>query len=203
MNQIPSLKQAESYLLEAQDLNPGKWIAHSRQVGQAAKLIANQHPALDPEISLILGYLHDIGRRSGITDIRHTYDGYQFLIKEGFPDAARICITHSFPTKQVCEVIDRWDAPKKYLRYIQKFLNAIEFNEYDKLLQLCDALAMHNGFVLIEKRLVDAAMRRGINDFTIQRWQITFAIQAEFEEVMQESIYTILDGVEANTFASR
>lgn len=186
--------------MEAEGLNPGPWIPHSRYVGKAAKLIAQQHASLEPEIAQILGYLHDIGRRFGVMNIRHTYKGYKFLEEQGHADAARICITHSFPTQRVDEVSVNWDGPKEQLGFTQAYLNKIEFNQYDKLLQLCDALAMPDGFVLLEKRLLDAAMRRGVNEFTIKRWQATFDIQIEFEEVIGASIYSILDGVVENTF---
>ena len=201
MNKIPTPQQAEVYLQEAESLNPGPWIPHSRYVGQAAKLISEKHPDLNPETALVLGTLHDIGRRFGVSGIRHGYDGYKFIIEQGFPDAARICITHSFPTKLVNEAVDRWDGSIEQLEFIQEYLEKIEFNQYDKLIQLCDALAMPQGFVLLEKRLLDAAIRRGVNEFTLNRWQVTFDIQAEFEEVIGASIYSVLDGVVENTFS--
>lgn len=200
MKKIPSIEEAEAYLLEAEELNPGPWIPHSRYVGEAAKLIAEQHPSLDPDIAQILGYLHDIGRRFGVMNIRHTYEGHKFLEEQGHADAARICITHSFPTKRVDEVSDGWDGPKEQMEFTQDYLDKVEFNDYDKLLQLCDALAMPSGFVLLEKRLLDAAMRRGVNDYTLKRWQVTFEIQAEIEETIGASIYSVLDGVVENTF---
>ena len=200
MKDIPTIEQAEAYLQEADKLNPGPWISHSRYVGKAAKLIAEKHPKLNPEIALILGNLHDIGRRFGVSGIRHAYDGYEFLTEQSFPDAARICLTHSFPTNLVNEVAERWDGPLEQLEFTQAYLNEIELDDYDRLLQLCDALAMPHGFVLLEKRLLDAAIRRGVNEFTLKRWQVTFEIQAEFEENIGTSIYSLLDGVVENTF---
>ena len=88
---IPTLQQATDYLRAAETRNPGPWVAHSIQVGQAAQKIAAAYPELKPESAYILGLLHDIGRREGVTDMRHTLDGYNYLLAEGFPDAARIC----------------------------------------------------------------------------------------------------------------
>ena len=59
---IPTLGQTEAYLEEAERMNPGRWIPHSRYVGEAARVIATHHPELDPESAYILGCLHDIGR---------------------------------------------------------------------------------------------------------------------------------------------
>jgi hypothetical protein len=40
--------------------------------------------------------LHDIGRKSGITSLRHIWDNYSFAKEKGFYPVAKICITHSF-----------------------------------------------------------------------------------------------------------
>jgi len=61
-----------------------------------AEKISEYHLKLNGESAYILGLLHDIGCREGKTYTRHTIDGYNFLVNEGFPDAARICITHAF-----------------------------------------------------------------------------------------------------------
>jgi 5-methylthioribose kinase len=55
--QIPSRKEAESFLAEAQTLNPGPWFSHSLFVTEAAKITADHHPQLDPEIAFILGFI--------------------------------------------------------------------------------------------------------------------------------------------------
>ena len=61
------------------------------------------------------------------------YDGYEFLTEQSFPDAARICLTHSFPTKLVNEVAERWDGPLEQLEFTQAYLNEIELDDYDRL----------------------------------------------------------------------
>ena len=33
-----------------------------------------------------MGLLHDIGRREGVTGMRHTLDGYRYLLEQGFDD---------------------------------------------------------------------------------------------------------------------
>jgi hypothetical protein len=65
---IPNRHQANLLFREAETLNPGGWIAHSSLVSQAAEIIASHIPDLDPQAAGILGLLHDIGRRVGVTD---------------------------------------------------------------------------------------------------------------------------------------
>jgi HD superfamily phosphohydrolase YqeK len=58
-------------------LNPGGWVAHCSLVSQEAEIIASYLPDLDPQAAGILGLLHDIGRRAGVTDIRQICPGYR------------------------------------------------------------------------------------------------------------------------------
>jgi hypothetical protein len=197
---IPTRAQAEALMKEAQRKNPGAWVEHSRYVARAAEAIAAHHPALDPEAAFILGYLHDIGRRAGVSGMRHVMDGYTFLIKKGFNDAARICLTHSYPTKRAHSVLVKWDGLEAQLEFIRDFLARIEFDDYDKLIQLCDALALPTGFCLMEKRLVDVALRYGTNEYSVPRWKAYLSLQKEFEKAIGSSIYKLLPGVVENTF---
>jgi hypothetical protein len=197
---IPSPEQTESLIQEAQALFPGPWVQHSYFVGKAAQAIAEHHPKLDPQTAFILGCLHDIGRRAGPADMRHTLDGYAFLMEKGFEDAARVCITHVFPLKQINSVAGKWDCTQQELDFLNEYLSKIEFDEYDRLIQLCDALALPSGFCLVEKRLMDVAIRHGVNEFSVPRWQAFLAIQKEFESAIGQSIYQVLPGVIENTF---
>jgi HD superfamily phosphohydrolase YqeK len=69
---IPTLSEAEKLLEEAEQRNPGPWVAHSRNVALAAKSIAEHHPDLAAETAFIFGLLHDIGWQEGVTKMRHT-----------------------------------------------------------------------------------------------------------------------------------
>ncbi|MDQ7092915.1 hypothetical protein REC12_04880 [Desulfosporosinus sp. PR] len=45
--------------------------------------------------------LHDIGRREGIKSIMHTIDGYDYMMSLNQKEIARVCLTHSYPIKDV------------------------------------------------------------------------------------------------------
>lgn len=197
---VPNINKAEEFMCEAQKINPGPWEEHSIYTGKAAKLIAEQHPDLDSQIAYILGYLHDIGRREGITSMRHAIDGYYFLKEKGFDDAARISITHSFPYKNINAVFGKWDCTDEEYEFVEKYLSGIEFNIYDRLIQLCDALALPSGFCLLEKRMIDVALRHGSSEYMIPKWKATFKIKEEIEKTIGKSIYSLLNGVIENTF---
>lgn len=198
---IPSLEIASVFVAEAEQRNPGAWINHSLYAARAAKAIALEHPTLDPQAAFILGYLHDIGRREGNTHMRHVLDGFNFLSRLGYDDAARVCLTHSFPVKNVWAIVGTWDnCASTDLDFIQGYLDRIEYNDYDKLIQLCDALALPSGYCLMEKRLMDVTLRYGINEYTLLRWKAHLGLKNEFELVINKSIYDCLPGVVENTF---
>jgi len=197
---LPSISKAHTYLSEAEIRNPGPWVAHSSHTAEAARNLAAAHPDLDPESAYILGLLHDIGRREGIYGMRHVVDGYNFLIAEGYPDAARICLTHSYPLPTVNIGSHRWDGTPEERQFVQAYLDQIEYTPYDRLIQLCDALCLPSGPVLMEKRLLDVTLRLGFNDYTTRKWQAFFDIQAAFEVAIGSSIYHHLPNVVENTF---
>lgn len=197
---IPSLAEAENLLTHAAALNPGPWVAHSRYVAQAAQAIAAHIPALDAETAYILGCLHDIGRQVGKTDMRHVLDGYYFLQEQGFTAAARICLTHSFPIPNAQMAAGQWDCTAAEWEFVQNYLSQVAYTDYDRLIQLCDALALPSGFCLMEKRLLDVALRHGVNSHMVARWQAYLGLQQQFDQMVGGSIYRLLPGVVENTF---
>lgn len=197
---VPTLNNAEDLLLEAQKLNPGPWVKHSMYTAQAAKLIAENCPNLNPETAYVLGLLHDIGRRFGITSMRHSIDGYRFAMSKGYTLLAQICLTHSHPLKLIDEACGKWDCSIEEYTFVEDFLNSTKYDDYDKLIQLCDALALPSGFCLMEKRLMDVALRHGIHKYALEKWKATFELKKHFEKLMGKSIYAVLPGVMENTF---
>ncbi len=95
-------KESAIYELEiAGQMNPGPRTKHSYHVADAAKIIAEHCDSLDSEKAFVCGLLHDIGRRTGIAAVRHIIDGYDYAMSEGWDEVARVCLTHSFPVKDI------------------------------------------------------------------------------------------------------
>lgn len=199
---IPTMAAAEALLAEAAQMNPGPWEAHSRHVARAAEAIAARHPDLDAETAYIVGLLHDIGRREGVTGMRHVYDGYTYLASMGYEDAARICLTHSFASGNVMAIFGKWDCSDEELAVVETYIGGTSYNEYDRLIQLCDSLAMANGVCLMEKRMMDVALRYGTNEYTVDKWRATFGLMGHFEGIIGRSIYSLFPEAVENTFGS-
>jgi len=197
---VPSIEEAKRLLSEAGKLNPGPWVNHSIYTADAARNIASYHRELDPEIAYVLGYLHDIGRRYGISHLRHIIDGYNFLSQKGYEDCAKICLTHSFPLKNLDSYSGNNDCTNEEFNFIKEYIAGVIYSAYDELIQLCDALTTPSGFCLLEKRLVDVALRYGINDLTVSKWKATFQIKEKFEAEIGILLYNLLPGIKETTF---
>lgn len=195
---LPTIDEALAELQIAGEMNPGPWTKHSENVAQAAKNIARLVPGMDEDKAYILGLLHDIGRRVGIVSIpKHVYEGYKFCMDKRWDEVARICMTHSYVLMEgnfnyEPETIEEIEI-KKYI------LACGQADEYDRLIQMCDALATDYGFVILEKRFVDVTRRYGIMEDYIKGWDVTFAIKEAFEEKMGCSIYDLLPDIEKTT----
>ena len=196
---LPTKETAEQELQLAGELNPGPWTKHSINVGIAARNIAEKVPGMDAEKAYIVGVLHDIGRRVGIVDIpTHVYEGYKYCMEKGWDEVA-LCMTHSYPLMQEEFTYElRTEAERE----IKKYIGGCQADEYDMLIQLCDALATDYGFVIVEKRFVDVTRRYGIMETYIKGWERTFASKEYFEAKMGCSVYDVLPDIGRTTLLS-
>lgn len=193
-------KTAGKELEWAGRLNPGRWIEHSRFVALACKNIAAQCEDLSSDRAYCYGLLHDIGRYAGVTSEKHLIDGYRFCMERGWEKAAQICITHAFMIQDIKTSIGTFDMSEEDYLFMEGFIRGAAYDDYDRLVQLCDALALPTGFCLLEKRFVDVALRYGTPPFTVDRWRKTLEIKEMFERKIGGSIYKLLPGVIENSF---
>ena len=146
---LPTRQEAEQLLVWAHGCNPGVWANHSRIVARAAETIA-QECGLDVHRAYISGLLHDIGRYEGVRELHHTYAGYELLKSKGYSLIAEICLSHSFPYQNIGEYFGKNDCSLQETEAIISFLANKTYNEYDKLIQLCDAIGTAIGISLID-----------------------------------------------------
>lgn len=191
MQDYPSREEAERLLAASLPMNPGPWGDHSRVVARCAEAIASAC-GLDPEKAYVLGLLHDIGRRYGRDHLMHIYGGCRYMLELGYPAVARICITHSYNNQNVLEEVV--PVPKSPERdYVETQLMSRPFDDYDRLIQLCDSIGMAEGPAPIEVRMNDVKSR--YLQFPQAKWDTNLALKAYFEEKCGANIYAVL-GVE-------
>lgn len=195
-----SRSEARKMLEWAHAQNPGPWREHVLHAARAAEAIA-QRAGMDPDRAYVSGLLHDVGRFEGVRAMHHIVAGYKLLTERGEPELARICMTHSFPGGNPYSYLGAWDVSEEEKAFIISYITGCEFDDYDRLIQLCDALAMSEGICLIEKRLVNVAIRHGVNEHVSAKWRATLELQLYFENRMGCGLYSLFDDVAANTFS--
>ncbi len=78
---------------------------------------------------------------------------------------------------------------------MKNFIENAVYDDYDFLIQLCDSLALPEGFCLLEKRFIDVALRYGTFPQSALRWKRVFEIKAYFESIIGTSIYNLLPNI--------
>ena len=136
------------------------WKNHSRGAAKVAEEIAKRC-GMDADRAYVSGLLHDIGRYKGPhTGMEHVVDGYNLLMDKGLPEVARICLTHSFnPREKVHEIsIINLEQDK----FLKDYMSKVEFDDYDRLIQLADFMSGAHGITTIERRFCSVLWRHGL-----------------------------------------
>lgn len=193
----PSPQEAEKLLEEAQQRYrevsqiQGRWADHSRTAARCAEKIAARCQGLDPDKAYVLGLLHDIGRRYGDGHLRHVYYGWKYMQQMGYDEVARICLTHSFQIQRMDAYIGNRDIPPEAVEELAAALEAVKYDDYDLLIQLCDSIAGVDGPVDMAARMED--VRRRYGDYPQDKWDKNFALKAYFEARAGGELYQVVE----------
>ena len=121
-------------------------------------------------------------------------------MERGWKKAAQICISHAFMIPDIDTSIGVFDVAEADYQFMKEFIKNAVYDNYDRLVQLCDALSLPTGFCILEKRFVDVTIRYGMHPATVDRWLKILEIKSLFEKKTGCSIYDLLPGVIENSF---
>ena len=204
-NLFPSREEAQNLLLWAYEKNPGPWVEHCRAVAKAAEAIALKC-GLNPEKAYILGLFHDIGYFgyiNGKGSTCHIYFGYQLMMEKGYETAARVCLSHSFPIQDITTYSgsDMYCSDEQKA-FIALYLSEMVYDDYDRLIQLCDCLGTAQGIVTMDKRNIEGVLRKGFNENTIKVWSSYYDLKNYFDNKCGMNIYNLFyDEIKTSIFA--
>ena len=181
---------AQNLLEKGVSKNPGPWRDHSYAVAQAAEKIARNTKTLNPDFAYVCGLLHDIGRQEGYTYMAHVYDGYHYLKNLGYELIPRVCLTHSFNLKTIDDYIGKVDVTQEQYEELKTLLANIEYDDYDRLIQLLDSCCGADGTRDLEKRMSDVKARYGY--YPQAKWDKNFELKEYFEKMMGKPLYEVI-----------
>ena len=149
------------------------------------------HCGMDADKAYVLGLLHDIGRKFGVFHLRHVSEGYKYMMSLGYEDVARICLTHSFNQDKIEAYVGNFDTSEEDTELIRIKLKETVQDDYDKLIELCDAIAGAEGVMDIIDRMNDVKSRYGSYD--PDKWQTNLDLKEYFEKKMGLDLYVAVD----------
>lgn len=87
-------------------------------------------------------------------------------------------------------MIGNFDVSEEGLDVIKRGLTGVVYDEYDKLIQLCDCLASAQGVVNVEERMED--VRRRYGSYPQEKWDANMALLKYFGEKVGKDIYQVV-----------
>lgn len=172
-----------------------EYIFHTTGVAKAAQKIAENTPYLNAEKAYILGLLHDYGKKydERAAGRFHAQVGYEELSVMGYTGAARICLTHSFPDKNFADA-DYSSCRPEWLVWAHQQLEKIEFDDYDRLIQLCDLFFEGLSKVSFERRFAGIQQRYNLRPEQLENLRRGAARnKAYFDALCGKDVYRLLE----------
>ena len=172
-----------------------EYIVHTTGVADSARKIAEKTPYLNADKAYVLGLLHDYGKKydERASGKFHVQIGYEELLAMGYSDSARICLTHSFPVVNFNDK-DYSSYRPEWLAWAHQALQNVKYDDYDRLIQLCDLFFEGMSKVGFEERFAGIARRYGLCfEQTAVMRECAVKNKAYFDGLCGTDIYQLLN----------
>jgi len=167
------------------------WIRHSKCVGETAGIIAKKL-GLDVDKAMTLGYIHDIGKRTGEFK-SHVMNGYNYLKELGYDDEyCNICLTHSYLNNDY--LCTAGGIPDN-IPFRTEFIKSHQYTIYEKIINLCDLMCTDKRMIL-EKRIIEIMLRRGCHENSVYHITEAQKLKREIDNLLGCSVYALFDDIE-------
>lgn len=166
---------------------------HCAMVADIAEKIAAKTAYLNSEKAYVLGLLHDCGRYVDEPNLKkhHGVAGYKLMMEKGYPDIAKVCITHNV----LCDVFEYNNLPKDAdeRQFFKDYISGIDYDDYDLLIQLADSLNNCGKNMTIEKRYEDVSKRYKMSPESLAAHLMSAnRIKKYFDEKCSRDVYALL-----------
>lgn len=166
---------------------------HSYSTAIIAEIIASNTPHLNPQKAFIIGLLHDYGKaEQKLTGHFHGLLGYHKMLELGYDEAAQICLTHSFRTKDF-NIDDFPSYNRDDIIACHKLIKQLEFDDYDKLIHLADSISKGIGSSTIDDSISYYRIRYKLKPEILNKLESeTKALKSYFDQLCNADVDALL-----------
>lgn len=202
---MPSIKQAldlyDNGLAKMKEEQPKFYFyqgrsfkSHCSLVACCAEIISSRIADIDGQKAYMMGLLHDYGKMVEDADNInrfHGLTGYEAMNELGYDELAKTCLTHTFVNKDF--KVAEFNYPQKDLQRVKKLLSKMEYDDYDRLIQLCDLLVLGFDFKNIKERMIFVKNKYHLNTIIIKnKYREALRLKRYFDEKCGCDIYRLL-----------
>ncbi len=198
-----TINEARNLLeLERKKAKDDRWINHCISVGDSAgklaKALSQKGVNVDVDKTIILGYLHDIGKYNGESH-GHAMRGYEYLKAKGYDDEYyNICLTHSYLNNDIICTAGGVPNPNDN-PFLTNFIKNHKYTIEEKLINLCDLMCPQGSKVFtIDKRLIDIMIRKGAYSNTQYHIKETYKLKEYFDNLLGYNLYDLFPKIKDN-----
>ena len=176
-----------------QGLETGHSYKHYKAVAFCAEKIASHCQNLNSEKAWILGLLHDYGEaiEKTIPKTFHGTAGYDEMMKLGYDEVARTCLTHSFFDNNFNPKESSYDS-QSIIR-AQKIISDMALDDYDYLIQISDLLVTGSKITDIETRLEYIAEKYHVAEKIMKhKYESAKQLKEYFDKKTGQNIYDLV-----------
>ena len=107
----------------------------------------------------------------------------------GWPLLARVCLSHSFALQEIQAYGGAFDLEEGQIREMSDALQAMVYDDYDRLIQLCDNISGASGIMRMEDRIADIQAR--YHHYPLKKREITLTLVDYFNRKTGSDIYLL------------
>lgn len=166
---------------------------HYQNVAFIASRIAG-YSGLNVEKAFILGLLHDYGEyiEASTPETFHGTAGYDEMMRLGYDDVARTCLSHSFFDDNFKpEDFPAYD--KKQIIRAAELLKERPFDDYDRLIHLADMMAPRDKIDTIENRIAMITEKYNLPAaVALRKKREALWLKDYFDSLTERNVYTLI-----------
>ena len=164
---------------------------HIQLVALGAEIISSKIPEMNTRKAYILGLLHDVDKIIDEKEEFHGLSGYRMMMDKGYDDVAKICLTHSFTNKDF--KITDFGYNQDDMQKCKEMISQLEYDDYARLIQLCDLLVNTFKFDDMRKRFVFIKNKYNVSIVSIKdKYRNALKLKYYFDKKCGCDIYKLL-----------